>query len=255
MGTIMRVSWTVRRPATQKPILTLGRGLANAASRGIEEIKQSPWCLPFQLSQKEALSAFQCRAERHAESRGYCAPKFWVRAAQPCHVPYYIFNGHLEVTYTGIIGYDLGSERDTREEMRGRRAAEVMRSEEFKHRNLACSAQLHPGPTTAVYAGFQFRRHFLRQALSPDLSSELLQSSIPLQALDNNGAPMGVKVEAFQMKPSFAYKNRLLERMPEVAHLEAERHMQEDSVRALEVRDFFSEAPHMHSPHQMLQLF
>ena len=36
------------------------------------------------------------------------------------------------------------------------------------------------------------------------------------------------------MKPSFAYANRILERLPEVAHHHAEREMQGDGVRALE---------------------
>jgi DnaJ-domain-containing protein 1 len=48
-----------------------------------------------------------------------------------------------------------------------------------------------------------------------------------------NACPRGSGVEPFEMKPSFAYSERILERMSEVAHLQAERHMLLDETRAL----------------------
>ena len=86
----------------------------------------------------------------------------------------------------------------------------------------------HTAPVSAVYAGFNFRRLFVRRALGETLTEELLGTATPYSESDNL---RGVGVEQFQMKPSFAYRQRILERLPELAHLEAERDMLQPDTR------------------------
>lgn len=70
---------------------------------------------------------------------------------------------------------------------------------------------------------------FLRQALSASLSEELLQTAVPLRQL--RGQPAGAIADDFEMKPSFAYRERILHRLPEVAHHHAESRMSDGGVR------------------------
>ncbi|KAL3922374.1 MAG: hypothetical protein SGPRY_004585, partial [Prymnesium sp.] len=177
--------------------------------------RQVPWALPFTVTQAEARSAF----ERWSGAGSPGVPKLTVKNVRPIHVPYYVFEGQLDVTFKGVIGYN---QRESGQEMREYRCADI--------RCPSVHLGADTGPTTAVYAGFDFRRLYVRQALSPDLSDELLKDAVPFNELTNK--PTGAGVEAFQMKPSFAYLNRILERLPDIAYHEAERVMEQPSVRA-----------------------
>ena len=174
--------------------------------------RQVPWALPFAVSKADARSAFDVWNGQGQPG----APKLKVRVMRPMHVPYYIFDGQLEVTFTGVIGFDDDAEGEGRS----------VSPREYVHTGIRCPPThlgADAGATTAVYAGFEFRRLYVRQALSRDLSDELLQTAVPFNEL--SGSPAGAGVEAFKMKPSFAYLNRILERLPEIAYHEAERHV------------------------------
>jgi len=183
--------------------------------------RQIPWALPFAVGRGEAIAAFDAWSGQGQPG----APKLKVRAVRPMHVPYYIFEGSLDVTYTGVVNYEPD----------GSSGSAAAPSGEYAHAGIRCPpTQLgaDTGPTTAVYAGFDFRRLYVRQALSADLSDALLRASaVPFTEL--SGTPHGAGVEAFKMKPSFAYLNRIQERLPEIAYHEAERHMDGAAARGL----------------------
>ena len=157
----------------------------------------------------EALDAFI--AKHNTISDGEV--KITLQRAQPCYLPFYVFEGDLGVRFTGTIGYED--------------------DEEFTASGIQC-APFHlgadQGSIGAVYAGFDFRRLLVRRALAADLSDHLLQTAIPEDMLSADDKPRGTAVHEFTMKPSFAYKFRVLERLPEVAHHLAERHMQGGGV-------------------------
>lgn len=150
--------------------------------------RQIPFGLPFQVDSQIARAAFQrfTRCENGTQLS--------VRALRPYHLPFYIFEGELQTTYTGVLGCaPTSSHGPVTDEM------------EYVRKGIRC--RLLPlgadaGTTTAVYAGFDFRRMYVRQALSADLTDDLVQSAVPLPQL--SGMPPTVGVEAFKMKPSFA---------------------------------------------------
>ena len=131
-------------------------------------------------------------------------------------MPFYVFEGSLDVSFTGIVGYD--------------------ENDEYAHENIHCPpVQLgaNTGAVSAVYAGFSYRRLFLRQALAGGLTEELLQTAVASTRLPADGLPEGAVLDEFEMKPSFAFNERLMERLPEVAHHEAESLMRTEEVREL----------------------
>ena len=103
---------------------------------------------------------------------------------------------------------------------------------EYAAHGLRCSTELGPdeGAATAVYAGFDFRRRYVRETLSGDVSEALLESAVPFSQLADQ--PAGAGVESFKMKPSFAYAQRLCERLPGAAPRCAE--MRRDAPRGAE---------------------
>jgi len=192
--------------------------------------RQIPWALPFRQCQEEAINAFLVR---HPST----PPRIELRAARPCLVPYYVFRGEMTVSFTGVALYDDNGDNDCH----GRTPAS-----DFVHKGIevpTISLGADAGSVSAVYAGFEFRRFFLRQALAGGLSDELLESAVPRPLLQD--VPAGVHEEAFQMKPSFAYQNRIVERLSEIAHHQAECRMEAEEVRSLqfEARDGRSKRP------------
>ena len=122
--------------------------------------------------------------------------------------PYYIFTGELQVSFTGVVEYD--------------------RIDCFYERkDIQCPTvklDANSGKTSGVYAGFDFRRKYIRQTLPCDLSEELLESAVPYTELTGPifsdlkaRQTAGAGVEAFQMKPGFAYVHRVEERLPPLA--------------------------------------
>jgi hypothetical protein len=179
--------------------------------------RQIPWALPFRQCQEDAINAF---LERHPST----PPRIELRAARPCLVPYYVFRGEMQVTFTGVALYDGDGENDCH----GRTPAS-----DFVHKGIEVPTirlGADAGSVSAVYAGFEFRRFFLRQALAGGLSEELLESAVPRPLLQD--VPAGVHEEAFQMKPSFAYQVlSVVSRAHRVQHGEAVR---ETSMRVAE---------------------
>mmetsp|Transcript_25897 Transcript_25897/g.81085 ORF Transcript_25897/g.81085 Transcript_25897/m.81085 type:complete len:269 (-) Transcript_25897:1-807(-) len=168
-----------------------------------------PWSLPFRVSEAEARCAF----ETWRSSGRRPDPQLSVRHVRPVHLPYYIFTGRLEVTFKGVLGFG---------------------KTEYAAHGLRCSTELGPdeGAATAVYAGFDFRRRYVRETLSGDVSEALLESAVPFSQLADQ--PAGAGVESFKMKPSFAYAQRLCERLPGIALYEADRHLRTSAeARAL----------------------
>ena len=160
--------------------------------------RQEPWAIPFAVEFTDALRAFRLR---HSAD----APRITVRALRPCHVPFYVFQGTLNVNFTGVIGYDDGGESDSC----GR-----VQASEYERREIECppvSIGADSGNVSAVYAGFAYRRVFVRRALAEGLSESMLQSAVPLTRL--SAQPQGTVAEDFEMKPSFAYKERILARL------------------------------------------
>lgn len=189
--------------------------------------RQEPWALPFRVTQQEALDAF---IQRHD---GGTKPRLTLRAVQARHVPFYVFEGDLSVRFTGVVGYEDGGAVD---------AAGLTPAVEYTRRDIACppiALGADQGAVSAVYAGFGFRRYFVRRALSGGLSAELLATAVPLTQLDAlaGDQPMGCMCDDFEMKPSFAFKTRLLERLPEVAHHLAEAHMEHADAQTLQYWD------------------
>ena len=197
--------------------------------------RQEPWALPFQVSQQTACSAFQRFHE--SNSRG---TRVTLQAVRPYMLPFYVFEGTLHVNFTGVVGYKAGDESD---------AYGKWQASEFKHHNIDCppiDLGADTGSVSAVYAGFGFRRLFVRQALAGGLTEELLQQSVPLTHIPAAGKPVGIDVQPFEMKPSFAFVQRLQERLPEVAHHAAECRMRTAEVRSLSYAH--SEAPSCDEP-------
>jgi hypothetical protein len=73
----------------------------------------------------------------------------------------------------------------------------------------------------AVYAGFDFRRPYVRQALSGDLTEDLLRTAVPFNQLSGTRGE-GRDYGQFKMKPSFAFTQRVEERLEGLAYHEAE---------------------------------
>ena len=230
-GTISARAHTFRRFPTLRPMRALRRARSgrlivrhcssDAFSSGWTlPFRQEPWGLPFAVTQQEALAAFMTHHDRES------GPKITLRAVRPCHVPFYVFEGTLAASFTGTIGYDDGAESD---------AHGLVQAREFTRSDIGCESVdigADTGAVSAVYAGFKFRRLFLRQALSDGLSEGLLQSAVPLRQLV--GQPAGAVADDFEMKPSFAYRERIHQRLPEVAHHHAECRMRHDVTRALD---------------------
>ena len=196
--------------------LPLRRGLCTDCFKGQWELpyRQIPWALPFQISQAEATVAFRSWLSTDLHRLAELS----IFAVRPVYVPYYVFDGQLKVTFDGVVRYGDG---------------------EFALRDIQCPP-VHLGAdaarTTAVYAGFDFRRKYVRTALPGDLSDELLGSSVPFTALPEQPEGLSVEVsaaahpsaslvrsaprraagsrpgppaQAFRMKPSFAYVQRI----------------------------------------------
>lgn len=167
--------------------------------------RQIPWALPFRVTREQAHQTFLDWEGVRSRRLG----QLNVRVVRPMHVPYYIFVGDLEVSFTGVISYD------------------DLPGVEYARPDIRCDPMrldAGHGKTTAVYAGFDFRRKYVRQALPPDLSEELLEGAVPYTELtgpifrDLEARQMaGAGVEAFQMKPGFAYIHRIEERLPPLA--------------------------------------
>ena len=156
--------------------------------------RQEPWALPFAVSQQAALDAFEHRRQPDG-------PRLTLHALRPFQLPFYVFEGRLHVKFTGVVGYDDGGSSDAH----GR-----VQASEFTRRNLKCpplELGADTGSVMAVYAGFNFRRLFVRQALAGDISNALLQTAVPLTFLRDQ--PAGTRAADFEMKPSFAYQARL----------------------------------------------
>lgn len=167
--------------------------------------RQIPWALPFRVTREQAHQTFLDWEGVRSRRLG----QLDVRVVRPMHVPYYVFVGDLEVSFTGVISYD------------------DLPGVEYARPGISCAPKrldAGHGKTTAVYAGFDFRRKYVRQALPPDLSEELLEGAVPYTELtgpifrDLEARQMaGAGVEAFQMKPGFAYVHRIEERLPPLA--------------------------------------
>ena len=118
--------------------------------------RQIPWALPFQISQAEAEQAFRSWLSQDL----HWLAELSIFSVRPVHVPYYLFEGQLKVSFTGVVGYSDG---------------------EFALRDIECPP-VHLGAdaarTMAVYAGFDFRRKYVRKALPGDLTDELLNSAV-----------------------------------------------------------------------------
>ena len=174
--------------------------------------RQIPWALPFKIQREAAVNAFG----EFSKSKGEDTPRINVKTVRPVLVPFYVFEGSLDVSFTGIVGYD--------------------ENDEYAHENIHCPpVQLgaNTGAVSAVYAGFSYRRLFLRQALAGGLTEEILQTAVASTRLPPDGLPAGAVLDEFEMKPSFAFNERLMERLPEVAHHEAESLMRTEEVREL----------------------
>ena len=123
--------------------------------------RQEPWALPFALTQEDALSAFLA----HHGDRPH-APKITLRAVRPCQVPFYIFEGSLAVSFTGIVGYDDGAESDDHG---------LVQTKEYSRGNIRCEPidlGADTGAVSAVYAGFGFRREIRRPECSVACSQQ-----------------------------------------------------------------------------------
>jgi hypothetical protein len=203
----------------------LARGLCSSdafSSGWTLPFRQIPWALPFRVSQQEAICAFH---EHHTADDN--TPKLTLRGVRPCHLPFYVFEGSLSVSFTGIVGYDDGGDGNSHG---------WVQATEYSRRDIPCPPAAIGADSTAVsavYAGFQFRRLYVRMALTEGLSEDALQAAVPLNRLPSALQPRGATADDFEMKPSFAYKERILSRLPEVAHHEAERRLLSDDVRAL----------------------
>ena len=191
--------------------------------------RQIPWALPFKITQDDAIGAFTARAP---------AIPWRLRAVRPLRVPFYVFEGSLEVRFTGVVGYDDGGGADSC----GR-----VEASEYSREEIACAPSELGADTaavSAVYAGFDYRRLLVRQALCGGVSDTLLRSAVPLTECDEGCPPPGMHVEAFAMKPSFAYVERITPRLDEVAFYAAEVRMRERDVRTFAFwRDGKSKTP------------
>ena len=182
---MLRPAW--RRNAAASMRSCRWRGLCADCFKGQWELpyRQIPWALPFQISKAEATDAFHSWLSTDL----HCLAELSVFAVRPVYVPYYVFVGQLKATFDGVVAYG---------------------EKEYALRGIKCPA-VHlgadAGRTTGVYAGFDFRRKYVRTALPGDLTDELLSSSVPFTALPTQ--PEGLAVEAFRMKPSFAYVQRI----------------------------------------------
>ena len=224
MGTLLVAQAAAAHAAARSRIrLPACRGLCDCF-RGQWSLpyQQIPWALPFAISRAEALDAFA-----RWMSSGCAHTSHSVTAVRPCWVPYYVFEGTLEVAYTGVAVYDDPADGGSGGGSGGSSssAAEHAPGREVRLPGLRCppvSMGASMGPTMAVYAGFGFRRVFVREAISGDLADGMLAAAVPLSQLQT--ATAGHGVEAFKMKPSFAYVSHVLERLEGLAHHDAQAH-------------------------------
>lgn len=193
----------LRRPTAS---VTQRRHMCDGLKKGWElPFRQIPWALPFRVTREQAHQAFL----DWEGVRNRMLGQLNVRVVRPMHVPYYVFVGDLEVNFTGVISYD------------------DLPGVEYARPGISCEPlrlDAGHGRTTAVYAGFDFRRKYVRQALPPDLSEELLEAAVPYTELTGPifrdleaRRTAGAGVEAFQVKPGFAYVHRIEERLPLLA--------------------------------------
>ena len=152
--------------------------------------RQQPWAVPFSIDHHAARSIF--------ESWTGSSPRFSLRSLTPEFVPFFIFQGRLHGSFTGVINEGSGEDA----------TKEYVRDLEINPRlSMDVTASMPDGARdVAIYAGFVFPWRYIQEAL---LKGGGAVAAVPLDAAE---APPGTQVGYFEMHPSFAYAKVLLER-------------------------------------------
>ena len=169
------------------------RGLCADCFKGQRELpyRQIPWALPFQISKAEATAAFHSWLSTDLHRLAELS----VFAVRPVYVPYYVFVGQLKATFDGVVAYG---------------------DKEYALRGIKCPA-VHlgadAGRTTGVYAGFDYRRKYVRTALPGDLTVHPIGSLQPLIAMHNSLCPQDSPVlhHVIQTMPAIHKKPNALD--------------------------------------------
>lgn len=133
------------------------------------------WAVPFSIDEMKARATF--------DSWAAGTPRILLQAVRPEYVPFFIFKGQIQGTFTGVLTYrnSLGGNR---------------RETEYARTGLKIEKRDINARTLSVYAGFEHPARYVEEALLTG------GAAVPLDAAD---APPTTKVGAFAMKPSFAY--------------------------------------------------
>ena len=155
--------------------------------------------MPFSIDHHAARSIF--------ESWTGSSPRFSLRSLTPEFVPFFIFQGRLHGSFTGVINEGSGEDA----------TKEYFRDLEINPRlSMDVTASMPDGARdVAIYAGFVFPWRYIQEAL---LKGGGNVAAVPLDAAE---APPGTHVGYFEMHPSFAYAKVLLEREALRRHAEA----------------------------------
>ena len=162
--------------------------------------KQGPLAVPFSISSRvQATEEF----ERWRNSQGslmFDSSAIKTVAIKPVFLPFFAFDGSLQATFTGKLGYTT---RETYTDKDGKQHS--TRRTDWYSKNGMRVGPLRLDPTVHVemlqYAGFVYRREFVHQAITLDFTSQLYTAR-PLHA---GMLPDSAGVHQFEAKPSFAY--------------------------------------------------
>lgn len=190
---------------------------------------QQPWALPFNISEAEAAAAF---AEWQRTGHSYTTGLFALKSVRPRHLPFYVFEGRLTGSFTGVLSYRRTVRTtDTAGKSHSRRVTDYYERHDIPFRRPAPMGA-DEAKAMGVYAGFDFRSEYVEGALLEGLDEAALSRAVPLTAAD---APLGAGVEAFAMKPSYAAA-RVHERLRRDATEEARHTLRSDAARELVYR-------------------
>ena len=186
---------------------------------------QEPWALPFAVDREGATSAFASwRAQAGGEAR------YSVKRLFPKFVPFYVFGSdRLVGNFTGVLEYtSTTSYTDADGKTRSKRV-----TDEYERTGITFLGKRPMGADqpmrSAIYAGFEYRAKFVSGAVLPGISESVLSRAV---RLNDAFAPESIGVEAFAMKPSFAF-DKALKHTREFAEAEARRTLGSDECRRM----------------------
>lgn len=217
---LMRLS--APRVTLRRPPAAFARSVCTGGSN------QQPWAVPFAVEETGARAAFsRWTKTAHARTTGI----FALKSIRPEHVPFYVFEGQLRGSFTGVLEYKRREDYMDRD---GKTRTRTLR-DHYARPGIPLSGRpvgADCAVATAIYAGFDFRARFVDAALHGGISEAVLSRAVPVNMAHS---PPFTGVGAFMMKPSFALA-KAHERLRDEAAADATKALHSGAADQLEFR-------------------